>query len=536
MTIENQKNKHMKTVFRILKYLGIFLVVILLTIGGIFMYRWRDRHPGYELDLDLRPPVSPTLSAGFSKKAITPTIVDTWNDANGDHKFNKDHGDTYNDINGNGKFDAYWIAGMSNAKPAQGVHDDVWARAVVFDDGTHRIALVSLDAIGYLHGDVIDIRQRIPDSLGIDYVVVASTHTHESNDLIGIWGKDIFHSGVDDAMSEYVKDQTVAAVVEAANSLRPAKLVFAEDLSGRDSVLMKDTRKPIVKATGLHLVQILDKETGTSLGSLVNWSNHPETLWNSNLLISSDFPHYVREAMENGVYDGDTLKVEGIGGTCIYFTGVIGGLMAPHPTIDIHDPFTGEAYGEPGFAKTKALGDQIALMGLDALRSHGDTVALGPISARAKTITLPLDNNMFKLAGGLGLIKMGLKGYFRVQSEVAAIRIGPAIMVCIPGELYPEIAFGGVEAPPGREFDIQPLETPPIDTFITDRYRFYLGLANDEIGYIIPKSEWDTKRPYLYLDERDTYGEGNSLGPETAPLIYSAILQTLSELNGTTSD
>ena len=29
-------------------------------------------------------------------------------------------------------------------------------------------------------------------------------------------------------------------------------------------------------------------------------------------------------------------------------------------------------------------------------------------------------------------------------------------------------------------------------------YKFVFGLANDEIGYIIPKSEWDEVPPYLY--------------------------------------
>ena len=145
----------------------------------------------------------------------------------------------------------------------------------------------------------------------------------------------MFHSGVNEDMMEYVKEQTVAAIAEAVNNLRPAKLVFAEELSGKDSVLIKDTRKPIVKATGIHLMQVLDAETDTNLGTLINWSNHPETLWSQNLLISSDFPHYVREAMEDGVYNGKQLMQEGLGGVAVYFSGVIGGLMAPHPRLPL---------------------------------------------------------------------------------------------------------------------------------------------------------------------------------------------------------
>jgi hypothetical protein len=515
---------------KVLKLFLLFVLLLAIGIGGLFVYNWRDRHPGYAIDLTIENANVRTIQAGFAKRAITPVIVDTWNDANGDNKYNKGDGDTFNDLNKNGKFDAIWIAGMSNAKPAQGVHDDVWSRVMVLDDGKSRIAMISMDAIGFLHGDVIDIRNRIPKELNIDYTLLSSTHTHESNDLIGIWGENEFNSGVNAGAMENVKAQTVAAIIEAANNLRPAKLVFAEDLSGRDSVLMKDTRKPIVKATGIHLMQVLDLENDQTLGTIINWSNHPETLWSQNLLISSDFPHYVREGIEEGVYNGTEQMEEGLGGVAIYFSGAIGGLMAPHPSIPIFDPFTGTAYSEPTYEKTKALGDHIALMSLEALKGRGDTVVTSSIAVRAKTIFAPLDNTMFKVASGIGLLKMGMPEYFKTRTEVAAIRIGPAMFLSIPGEIYPEIIYGGVEAPEGREFDIQPIETPPVQSFIADKYKFYLGLSNDEIGYIIPKSEWDTKKPYLYNDERDTYGEENSLGPETGPLIYKSLLEVIREL------
>lgn len=520
----------MKKMKRIFMGLGILFLILIVSISSILVYNWRDRHPDYAINLTLKSNATQTLKAGFSKKPITPTVVDTWNDANGDNKYNEDDGDSFNDNNNNGNFDAFWIAGMSNAKPAQGVHDDVWSRVMVIDDGQNRIAMISMDAIGFLHGDVIDIREGIPKELGIDYTLLSSTHTHESNDLVGIWGENIFNSGVNSETLKYVKEQTIAAVIEAANNLRPAKLVFAEDLSGEDAALIKDTRKPIVKATGLHLMQVLDAENNETLGTIINWSNHPETLWSQNLLISSDFPHYVREAIEKGVYSGDELMYEGLGGVAIYFSGAIGGLMAPHPSISIQDPYTGASYSEPTFEKTKAVGDNIAIMSLNALQKNRDTLHSAGISVRAKTVIAPLDNTTFKIASGIGLIKMGLPEYFKTRTEVGAIRIGPAMFLSIPGEIYPEIVFGGIEAPEGREFDIQPIETPPLQDFIKDKYKFYIGLSNDEIGYIIPKSEWDTGKPYLYNDERDTYGEENSLGPETGPLIYKSLIEVIEDL------
>src|SRR5690606_1359083 len=99
----------------------------------------------------------------------------------------------------------------------------------------------------------------------------------------------------------------------------------------------------------------------------------------------------------------------------------------------------------------------IALMSLEALKKHGDTIADSKISVRAKTLMAPLDNITFIIASGIGLIKMGMPAYFKKRTEVGAIRVGPAMFLSIPGEIYPEIVYGGVEAPPGRDFDIQPV-------------------------------------------------------------------------------
>jgi len=219
-----------------------------------------------------------------------------------------------------------------------------------------------------------------------------------------------------------------------------------------------------------------------------------------------------------------------LGGICVYFSGAIGGLMAPHPSLSIKDPFKDTLYAKPTFAKAKAIGDHIALLSINALKIHSDTIKKTNISLRAKTISLPLKNNTFILAGGLKLIRRGLPKLFETRTEVGAIRIGPAMFLSIPGEIYPEIVFGGIEAPEGRDFDIQPMEVPPIQELIQDKYKFYFGLSNDEIGYIIPKSEWDVELPYLYLDKSDTYGEGNSLGPDTAPILYKELLSVINEL------
>ena len=62
------------------------------------------------------------------------------------------------------------------------------------------------------------------------------------------------------------------------------------------------------------------------------------------------------------------------------------------------------------------------------------------------------------------------------------------------------------------------------------KMRMVFGLANDQIGYIIPKSQWDAEPPYAYTPEGQ-YGEQNSLTPELGPLIHRECKALLDRLH-----
>ena len=102
---------------------------------------------------------------------------------------------------------------------------------MVLDDGNTRLALVSVDVIGMFHPMVIDIRKMVPEEAGITYLVIASTHTHEAPDMLGLWGESPFKSGVNKEWKEYVKKRIVQSVVEAVEVLRPAYFRFSQNLT-----------------------------------------------------------------------------------------------------------------------------------------------------------------------------------------------------------------------------------------------------------------------------------------------------------------
>ncbi len=110
-----------------------------------------------------------------------------------------------------------------------------------------------------------------------------------------------------------------------------------------------------------------------------------------------------------------------------------------------------------------------------------------------------------------------------ILTEIGCLRLGDLEIAIIPGEIYPELVLGKVQDPadPAADFPDAPVE-PAIYAQMKGKYKMMIGLGNDEIGYIIPKRQWDEKAPYCYGLKTSQYGEINSLGPDTAPIICEA--------------
>lgn len=508
-------------------------------------YHTRDRHPGYAIDLCLMPTslartdvaaAAPPLRVGFGRERITPDLSRTT-----------------------------WLAGFASGRRATAIHDDLWAVAIVIDDGEHRVGLVALDSIGVFHDDVIEIREAVAAQASLDYVVVASTHNHSTPDLMGLWGRRTGLRGVDDVYRRRVIASAAKAVVSAASATAAVRMSLLEIPLPTDG-LIADSRPPQVFDNTLRMMHFTSIADGSTVGSVVNWADHPETPWSSNTEVTADFPGYLRDALEHGVPmgagraggagqaggagrddSGSAGAWQGLGGIHLYVNGAIGGLMTTNPETTVVDPFSGEAYAAPSHDKARAVGRRLAdaiFRALDVQKTADSGAATATsasatseppattfpevaprLSVMARTIQLPVRNPLFKLALSVGTVDRGQPRVNQLRTEIGLIQLGDASLALLPGEVYPEIANGGITRLEGADFPIEPVEVPSLRELMPGRVKFLVGLANDEIGYIIPKSEWDNEAPWLNGAPRRLYGEQISLGPETAPLLHDAFRQ-----------
>jgi hypothetical protein len=478
-----------------LRWLGIILLLLVVGLAGFVWWNLHDRNPGSEFDVTVRatPSVPARLRAGFGRRVINPDMSKP-----------------------------VYVAGFAHNRVATKIHDDLKAVAAVIDDGEHRIGLVALDAIGFFHDEVLAVRRSLPSSARLDYVIVASTHNHSAPDLMGIWGPSDFRSGIDPDYRRAVVAGATGALLDAVEALTPASVSFVEVPLAPEG-LVADSRDPQVFDATMRLM-VFTAPDGKTVGSIVNWANHPETPWADNTELTADFPGYLRDALESGVtVDGRQVEA-GLGGIHVYVNGAIGGLMTTNPATTVVDPYTQRSFATPSHDKTQALGRRLAQAALGAIRGGTAVPQTEPrLAFAARTIELKIDNTLFRLAAALGLFGRGQPRLNTIRSEVAVVTFGDASLACVPGELYPEIANGGIERPQGADFDIGPVEVPSLRELMPGRVKFLVGLANDEIGYIIPKSEWDGEAPWLYGSAERHYGEINSLGPETGPQIHAAL-------------
>jgi hypothetical protein len=414
-----------------------------------------------------------------------------------------------------------FLAGFGQNRKATKIHDPITARAVVMADGDEKIALVSVDVVGLFLPSVERVREMLP---GFKYVLVSATHNHEGPDTLGLWGPSPVQSGID---PEYLKKVEIGCVdaVKAADKAR--KPAAARIGSARDAELLHDNRKPVVKHDELVVLRFSDPKTGKALGVLVQWNNHPEALASKNTEISADYIYYtvkyLRESQKCPV---------------AYFTGTVGGLMTTLG-LPVKDE-TGKELADGTFEKADRYGYLVAKLAEKALKDAAP-IALTPFDIRTRELLVPVDNNIYRLAYSFGVLNRDMYKWdgnatpkkfettkdvskaVAVKTEVGYLKLGALEVAAIPGEIYPELVLGKVEDPadPGADFPDAPIE-PAIYDQLKSKHRMLIGLANDELGYFIPKRQWDEKAPFCYGLKKAQYGEMNSVGPEASPVICNA--------------
>jgi len=126
------------------------------------------------------------------------------------------------------------MAGYYSRRDSEGVLDDIYAKAVVLDDGPTRVAMVACDLIGLPRSIVLEARRLVEEQTGIaaDHVMISATHTHTAPVVVGASSRDEAATGGSELSKDYARQLPKwigRAVAEADRRRAPARVSYGSE-------------------------------------------------------------------------------------------------------------------------------------------------------------------------------------------------------------------------------------------------------------------------------------------------------------------
>jgi len=362
--------------------------------------------------------------------------------------------------------DGYYIERL-----ASDVHDELYARAMVLQDGTKTLVFVVADLIDVAPFGFPAARDRIGKELGIPAtnIMISATHTHTGPSFTPEY-------------EEFVASKIFDAVMIASQNLQDVVIKSgtgeALDISFHRRFLMKDgTVKfnpgrqnpdivkpmgPVDPGVGIIYFESTD---GKPIAIITNFALHLDTIGGTE--ISADFPYFM----------GDVLK-KVLGNDLMVFFGF--GTCGNVNHINVKESETTKDYERSqriGFALAAAIIREIPVLeiqNISKLNSESETVYLKIPEYTEKEIEQAKINaqkesdeiaSTPEIREAMKILRIHNLNNQPIEAEILTFGLGDASIVGLPGEIFVELGLAIKEASPFK------------NTLV-------LTLANNSIGYI----------------------------------------------------
>lgn len=367
-----------------------------------------------------------------------------------------------------------------------GIHDDLYARALVLSNERATVALVSVDVLALPSEFISTVRARIQAQTPIapDMVMIAATHTHAGPVTITTFFNP--DESVDSMYMEHLAGAITECVSAAWRDRFPARVgIGTGRVEGVGVNRHSPDQRPIDEEIGI--IKVEDEEQRTR-AVFINYACHPTVLGPDNLLITGDFPAFAIEQIEAAL---------GEGGFAMFVNGTQGNISMGHSS-----ELSAIGVITPGrtFERAAQLGQRLAGATLGALAAiqTSPTLALGgarmsvglplktypPVEQTAKALRRA-DERLAELgsyqAEGAELrrakseqLYASITNFYAKEAsaitdgclriELQGVRVADAVFMAVPAEVFVEIG-------------LRLKKSSPHKTFI-------VGLANGYIGYL----------------------------------------------------
>jgi hypothetical protein len=349
--------------------------------------------------------------------------------------------------------------GARMSKPAVGVHDAIWAKALVLAQDERKFAVVTADVLAFPPGFKTAVIERLAtNGWSADQVLLLASHSHTSIDMMALHPGNVF--GIPQAgifhkeLFEHTAASTTITVPDRNRNRRHGGGIHDTDLT----------------------VTRMDTTEGRPLAVLVNWTAHPTFMDAEDMLFSGDWPGHLQRTIEALIAHGVTV---------MFYNGAEGD-QSPVPPPDCGSNWErAERYGrEMGIIAWRAW-EKTQPQEVTAFGYHTETIVLPERQSHPD----------FMKTGGAeyGLNEEKMKDFLArlvpEQTHSTCLRLGNLVILGVPGEMAAQL---GLEAK-SKARQITGATCVTIG-----------GLADEWISYVLPAEEY---RKGGYEASMSFYGE-----------------------------
>ena len=371
------------------------------------------------------------------------------------------------------------LSGFGNrTKGSVGIHDDLYAKAVVLDDGEMKVGIVSCDLLNLDESSVASIREKVQESIGIDgeNILISTTHTHS-----GPLTSPLRGFGKLDREWVSILEKKIAGAIFMADSKLQEASIGAGKGHAEISVNRREKQDHGI-VLGVNPGGAIDYEVGAiriddteqkPLCTIVNYACHPVVMGGDSYLISADYPGYAMRLVE---------QVQGGDAVAVFLNGMTGDLnpakrgtfreVAQLGTILGAEALkVCEAANTSPDIKLRMAKEKVELRSGE-LPSEDELEAIikarkDELKASGRDYDMDREIALTWAQDALEMVRQDKKSAI-VPVEVQVLRLGEIILVGIPGEVFVEVGLGIKE---GSPFE----------------YTFTAGYTNGCIGYMPTK-------------------------------------------------
>lgn len=368
--------------------------------------------------------------------------------------------------------------GVGAGEPSTSKKGELTARAIVFEKGETKVAVVQLDLLGFPSVLCARIHKQVP-RIPAENILIGSTHTHSAPDCYGFPGLGGKPSNNLEYM-DFVCNQAAKAINQALDTMKPAELKIATgEAKGK---IAYNYYAPELYDPRMSVIQAVTPD-GKTIGTLVNYAVHPEVLGNKNGITSPDLVGPLCDKLEAD-----------LGGTAIFMNGAQGGMITADNRIleNPSDQLHARWHDERSWAECVRIGE---LMASEAERIVKDAKPqVDPaLACYALDVKFPVESPLMWTILRASPLKYPHNSDRSITTRMNLVDIGDAQILTIPGEALPNIGFY-------------------LKRKMRGKHNLLFGLTNDAFGYILTKVDFNSFDRYEYISQ-------TSLGEMTGEIV-----------------